>query len=130
MPAGPGQRNGELEGGGHADRFDRHVGAEPASQRADHFQRVLAGVVNGDVRAELLRRLQPGVSQVDRDDVARAEQAGAHDRGQADGTRPDDCDHVPGPHLAVEHADLIAGRQDVGQHEDVLVGRSRRAPGR
>ena len=122
VATGPGQLDGQLEGGGHADRFDGHVGAQPAGQLADHFQRVLAAVVHRDIRAELLRRLQPGVSQVDRDDVARAEQAGAHDRGQADGAGADDRDHVTRLHLAVEDADLVAGRQDVGQHQDVLVG--------
>src|SRR3984957_6279195 len=124
VPARPNQGNGELEGGGHADRFDRHVGAQAASQGLDHLKRVLLGVVNRDIRAELLGCLQPGVSQVDRDDVTRAVQASAHDRGKADRTRSDDCDHVPRPYLAVEDAYLITGRQDVGQHEDVLVGRS------
>ena len=77
-----------------------------------------------------LRRLEPGVGQVDRDDVARAEQAGADDRGQADRAGADDRDHVARPDAAVEHADLVAGRQDVGQHQDVLVGRRRPGAGR
>jgi hypothetical protein len=29
---------------------------------------------------------------------------------------------VAGPHASRQHADLVAGRKDVGQHEDLLVG--------
>jgi hypothetical protein len=79
-PAGPRQGDGQLEGSWRPDGLDGHVGAEPAGQRADHFGRVLEGAVHGDVRAELLGRLQAGVRQVDGHDMARAEQACPGDR--------------------------------------------------
>ena len=60
-------------------------------------QRVLAAVVHGDVGAELLGRLEPAVGEVDGDDVAGAEQPGAHDRRQADRAGADDGDDVAGP---------------------------------
>ena len=68
------------------------------------------------------------VGQVDRDDVARAVQPRADDRGEADRTGADDGDDVAGRDLPVEHADLVAGRQDVGDHQDLLVGHAGRAP--
>ena len=83
---------------------------------------VLAAVVDDDVGAELLGGLEPAVGQVDGDDVARAEQPGAHDRRQADRAGADDGDDVAGLDVAVEHADLVAGRQDVGEHQHLLVG--------
>ena len=74
-----------------------------------------------DVGAELLGGLQPGGDRIDGDDVAGAEQAGAHDGGQADRTRPDHDDDVAGLDPAVAHSHLVAGRQDVGQHEKLFV---------
>ena len=41
--------------------------------------------------------------------------------GEADRTGAHDGDDIARPHGAVEHADLVAGRQDVGQHQHVLV---------
>ena len=38
------------------------------------------------------------------------------------GSGADDGDDVAGLDHAVEHADLVAGRQDVGEHQNVLVG--------
>ena len=122
VAAGPDQRGGELEGRRDADRLDGDVGAEPAGELADDGERVLAAVVDGDVGAELLGRLEPAVGQVDGDDVARAEQPGAHDRRQADRAGADDGDDVAGLDRAVEHADLVAGGQDVGEHQQLLVG--------
>ena len=60
---------------------------------------VLAGVVDDDVGAELLRRFEAAVGEVDGHDVARAEQPGAHDGGQPDRARADDGDDVAGLHL-------------------------------
>ena len=37
------------------------------------------------------------------------------------GPAPDHGDDVARLHLAVAHADLVAGREDVGQHQDLLV---------
>ena len=68
----------------------------PSVSSRDDRQRILAAVVDGDVGAELLGRFQPAVGEVDGDDVARAEQAGAHDRRQADRAGADDGDDVAG----------------------------------
>src|SRR6185312_6199664 len=115
--ARPGQLDGQLEGGGHADGLDGHVGAHPAGQVLDHGQRVLAGAVHRDVGTELLGRLEAGVGQVDGHDVAGAVQPCTGDRGQADRPGPYDGDDITRAHAAGQHADLVAGRQDVGQHE-------------
>ena len=52
---------------------------------------------------------------------AGAEQPGAHDRREPDRAGADDGDDVAGSDLSVEDADLVAGREDVGEHEDLLV---------
>ena len=106
---------------GHADGLDGHVRAEPPGQVLDDAERVLARVVDRDVGAELLGRVEPGVGQVDGHDVAGAVQPRAGDRGQADRAGADDGDDIAGTHAAGQHADLVAGRQDVGQHESFLV---------
>src|SRR6266699_971502 len=46
---------------------------------------------------------------------------GAGDRGQADRAGPDDRDDVARADAPGQDPDLVAGRQDVGQHEDLLV---------
>src|SRR5580700_1618248 len=123
--AGPDQLDRQLEGIRDADGLDGHVRAEPPGkvpgQVPDDLQRVLAGVVHDHVGAEVLGRFQPGVGQIDRDDVARAEQLRAGDRGQTDRAGADDGDEITRADVAVEHADLVAGGQDVGQHEGLLV---------
>ena len=113
---------GQLEGRRHPDCLDRHVGAEPVGQAADDCQGVLAPVVHRHVGAELLGCFQPAVGEVDGDDVAGVEEAGAHDRRQPDRAGTDDGDHVAGLDLTVEHADLVAGGQDVGEHQQLFVG--------
>ena len=94
--AGPDQLDGQLEGGRDADGLDGHVCAEPPGQIPDDAHRVLAGVVHDHVGSELLGCFQPGVGQVDGDNVARAEQLRAGDRGQADRARADDGDDLTG----------------------------------
>jgi hypothetical protein len=37
------------------------------------------------------------------------------------GPGTDDCDDVCGTHRSVEHADLVGGGQDIGQHQHLLV---------
>ena len=78
-------------------------------------------MVHDDVGAELLGRLEAAVVEVDGDDVAGAEQPGAHDRRQTDRPGSHDGDDVAGLDRAVEDADLVAGGEDVGEHEDLLV---------
>jgi len=59
-PSGPRQGDGQLEGGRRPDGLDGHVGARP-SVREGSLRPLLEGSVHGDVRAELLGRLQAGV---------------------------------------------------------------------
>ena len=120
-PPGRIKRRRQLERGRYADRFDGDVGTESTGQRPDDLQRILAGVVDGDVGAERLRRVEPAVGQVDRDDRRRAVQPRADDRGEPDRAGADDGDDVARADLTVEHADLVAGRQDVGQHQHRFV---------
>ncbi len=122
VPAGTHQPDGELERCRRPDGLDGDVCAQTTGEGLDDTERVLAAVVHRDVRAELLRRLEPAVGEVDGDDVAGAEQTRSHDGGQADGAGADDRDDVAGTYLSVEDADLVAGRQDVRQHEDLLIG--------
>ena len=53
-------------------------------------------------------------------------QARGHDRGEADRAGADDRDRVSRLHLAVEDADLVCGREDVGEEEHLLVRQLRR----
>src|SRR5580693_6683966 len=126
--ARPDQLDRQLEGIREPDGLDGHVRAEAPGQVPgqvpDDLQRVLAGVVHDHVSAEVLGRIQPGVGQVDGDDVARAEQLRAGDRGQADRSGADDGDDIARAHAAGQDADLVASRQDIGQHEDLVVGRA------
>jgi len=61
------------------------------------------------------------VGEVDDHDVCGAEELRGHHRGEPDGTGADDGDDVTGGDLAVEHSDLVAGREDVRDHQQVLV---------
>jgi hypothetical protein len=96
----------------------------PPGQLAEDGDGVLSRVLDRDVGAELLGGIEPAVGEIDRDDVGRAEEPGAHRRRQADGSGADDGDHVARFHPAVQDADLVAGGEDVGQHEDLLVGQA------
>ncbi len=52
-----------------------------------------------------------------------AVQLGPEDGGQPDGAGAHHGDYVPRLDLTVAHANLVAGREDVGQHQDLLVAR-------
>ena len=97
VPARTNEVDGELEGLRGADGLDRDVRAKPSGELLDDSQRVLSARVHDDVGSEPLRRLKPGVDEVDRDDVARAEEACGQDRGEADRSRADDRDDVARP---------------------------------
>lgn len=78
------------------------------------------------IRAQRTRGGQPGFGEVDRDDSSRAVEAGADDGGEPDRARTDHDDGVAGPYAAVQHPDLIGGREDVGeQHTVMAADRSR-----
>ena len=70
------------------------VGAEPIRELANDGHRVLTFGVHRDVGAEALRGVEAVVGEIDRDDVARAVEPGADDRGQADRAGTDDRDDV------------------------------------
>ena len=73
---------------------------------------------------------QAAVGLVDGDDVGRGCRAGrSRIGGEADRAGADDGDDVAGLDLPVEHADLVAGGQDVGEHQQLLVAARRRAAG-
>ena len=111
----------QFERGGHANRLDRDVGTQAAGHGQNGCECILTSVVDDDVGAELLGGLEPGIGHVDGDDVARAEEAGAHDRGEADRTGTDDGDDVARLDAAVEHTHFVPCRQDVGEHQQLLV---------
>ena len=78
--------------------------------------------------ADLLGEVQPVLVQVDGDDLGRAVETGGGDDGEADRAGADDGDGVAGLDLAVLHADLEAGREDVRQQQRGLVGDALRQP--
>jgi hypothetical protein len=119
-PARPDQGRGLLEGLGDADRLDGHVRAEPVGQSLDDRTGLFGRGDLGD--AERAGPLAPGWRGVDGHDRGRGVQLGAEDGGQADGAGADDRDGVAWLDAAVEDADLVAGGQDVGQVDGLLVG--------
>ncbi|EME65435.1 dehydrogenase [Rhodococcus ruber BKS 20-38] len=121
VAARPHQLDGLLERRRDADGLHGDVGAETVREVADDGGDVVAAGVESQVGAEFAGRLEPAVGEVDRDDVARAQQSGGEDRGEADRAGTDDDDDVGGTHASVEHADLVGGGQDVGEHEHLLV---------
>ena len=70
----------------------------------------------------LLGGLQPAVGEIDRDHRGRAVELRSDDRRQSDRACADDGDDIARLDMTVEDADLVAGRQDVGQHQNGLVG--------
>ena len=120
-PTGADQLGRELERLRQAHRLERDVGAEPIGELHDARQCVLATVVDRRVGAEPRGALEPGVGKVDRHDATgRVERCG-EDRRQPDRSGADDRDDVTRRDHAVEHADLVGGREDVGEEQDLLV---------
>ena len=79
------------------------------------------GEVERDVRAHPPGHRQTDRIAVDADDLGRAHQLGPGRRAQADGTLGEDDDGVADAHAARLRA-REAGRGDVGEQEDLLVG--------
>ena len=94
VPAGTNEPHRLLERLRKPDSLHRHISAQSAGQFTDHRRGIVAATVDHGVGAELARRLQPGVGQIDRHDMAGAEQARGHDRRQPDGSRTDDRDDI------------------------------------
>jgi hypothetical protein len=95
--------------------------AEAASQPGEDLRRILPAVVDRDVSAELLSRVEPAVRQVDGHHMRRAVQPAAHDRRQTDGAGADYCYDVARLDVSIQDADLVASGQDIGHHEQRLV---------
>ena len=121
VATGPDDRRAELEGLGNADRLDGDIDAEPLRQLHHARDRILGGVVDRHVGSELERLLQPRISDVDRDDASRREELRGHDRREPDRAGSDDRNRVARLHAAVQDADLVCRREDVGEEHDVLV---------
>ena len=81
----------------------------------------LGPVVDGHVGPKALGGVQSGVGEIDGHDLARREQVRPHDGGESDRSRADHGDGVARLDLTVEHAHLVGRREDVSQHQDVLV---------
>ncbi len=118
------QLGAELECLRYADGLDRDVHAQAVSQGHHPRDRVLAAVVDGDVRAELARLLEPRVGEIDRDDPCRCVQLGRHDGGEPDRARPDDGHGVAGLDAAVQDTHLVGRREDVREEEHLLVAQA------
>ena len=114
-------RAAQLEGLGDADRLDRHVGPEAVGEVLDQRHRLGAGLGRRDVGARGFGGQQPGLVAVNGDDVHRAEQPRAHDGREPHRAGAHDDDDVGRLHSAVQDADLVARRSDVGEHEHLLV---------
>jgi hypothetical protein len=119
-PAGADQFGALLEGLWDADRLDGHVGAEPVGEPLDHPRSLLGRDRGGG--AEGGGPLPARLDRVDGHDLGGGVELGAEDGGQADRPGADDGDGVAGLDVAVEDSDLVAGRQDVGQIDGLLVG--------
>ena len=126
VTSGTDQVDRELEGRRYADRLDCDVGAQVGGELAYSGNRVLVPVVDDDVGAKLLRRVEPCRGHVNRHDEAGAEQLRTGDRRQPDGSSTDHDDDVARADPAVEDADLVRGGQDVREHQQLVVADTRR----
>ena len=118
VTAGPGEPGRQLEGRRRADCLDGDICSESAGELLDHCEGILAAVVDDDVGTELLRRFESCVGEIDGDDVRRAVQPRAHHRRETDRAGADDGDDIARTDLAVEDANFVSGREDVGEHQD------------
>ena len=116
------------EGRRHADRLHRHVDAVAVGEGEHLLLPVGRAGVDAVRGADLLGEVQPVLVQVDGDDLGRSVETGGRDDGQAHRARSDDGDGVARLDLAVLHADLEAGREDVRQQQRGLVGDVLRQP--
>ena len=104
-----------------ADRVDARVRTLPAGHVAERVEHVDVLVVQRLGAALRGRELEPFGEAIDRDDAFGAEQIGALDRELTDRTAAPDRHRVARLDLAVlgRH---VAGREDVGEKQDLLVG--------
>ncbi len=103
------------------DRVDARVRSSPARELEESLTHVLGGVVDDVGRARARpRHLEAVVEAVDRDHPLRSEHACARDRELADRPRAPHRDRVAALDVAHLRAH-VAGREDVGEEQDLLV---------
>ncbi|MPL80469.1 hypothetical protein SDC9_26369 [bioreactor metagenome] len=115
-----------VEGRRHADRLDRHVDALAMGHLHDPGHHVLGADLDRVGGAELPCELEPCRVHVDHDDPAGREELRGQQHRHPHRAGADHGDGVAGLHMAVLHADLEAGRQDVRQHHQRLFVGPRR----
>ena len=117
----------DVEGRRDAHGLDGHVDAGAAREVHDLLHR-LAVATRSTVRVapRLPATCRRFVVEVDHDDLGRRVELRRQQRGQADGPGAHDGHRVARLHLAVQHAALEAGGEDVAQH-DAAPPRPRRA---
>src|ERR1035437_259976 len=121
MAARANQLSAQLEAGGYSYRLDDHVGPEALGKFANDGERILTAVVEGEIGTETLGGVQAGVGKVDGDHTTWRVELRPGDCRQADPTGTNDCDPVARLALALVHADLVAGGENVRHHEDLRV---------
>ena len=103
----------------HADAIDHRVGADAAGHLVERLADVALGVIE-DFRAKVAGKLQPRREMVDGDDPLGTEQQRRLDREQPDRAAAPHGDRVAGLDVGIDRG-LPAGRQDVGQEQDLVV---------
>ncbi len=126
ISTGTDQAGGQLEGVWHPDCLNRHIRAKTVGQLEDSLHGVLSRVVDHNVGAEALGSVETSICDVDRHDVGRAVQTSAEYRREADRACPDYRHHITRLDTPVENSDLVAGRQDIGEHQDIFIADGRR----
>ena len=107
----------QFEGDRDAHRLDGGIDAALAGQLHDRLQGLAVGAVDGRRGAEALGHLKPIVVEIDHDDLGRRVELGGEEGCEPDRARADDRHGAARRNLAVEHAALEAGRQDVAEHD-------------
>ena len=120
MPPGRRQRRAFSNVPWVPERLDGHVGAA-AGQSLDLGDDIDLGEVEDDVGAHPPGHLEPDRVAVDADDERCAHQLRAGGGAQADRALGEDDDRVADLHAARFRA-AEAGRGDVGEQDDLLVG--------
>src|SRR3990172_757535 len=116
---GDGVEGGE-DGVGAAERLEGDVDTPAAGQLAHLGGGVVAGGVDGERRAQLLRRLELLVADVDGDDVGGAEDAGDLDDVAADAADADHGDGLADRHLALVADGAVGGGHGAAEDASLL----------
>src|SRR5450759_3224360 len=103
----------QLEGGRNAHRLDGGIDAALVGHFHDRLQGLAVGAVDRRRGTEALGHFKAIVIKIDHDDLGRRIELGGDQRGEPNRPRADDRHGAPRRNLAVEHAALEAGWQDV-----------------